>query len=153
MTNLETLETAALADKRTEHTARAHGLVCIWDGEFEYYRAADFDAGVFEPLARSIAAELADGGILVSPAGGNAELRTPHLIAHLIVTKAQEAHGGLFRENVARAMVDALSGPRGVAYVSFDVNGHAFEASPYHPGSWLAKTILYRVDGSSERVI
>jgi hypothetical protein len=74
-------------------------------------------------------------------------------LAYDLTAKAQDAARQLFPERVARAMVDALRGPEHVAFVQFDVNGRAYDASPYHPGSWLSRTIRYGVDGSAVRVI
>lgn len=61
--------------------------------------------------------------------------------------------GNLWPEHVARAAFDALRGPERVAFVRFDVNGRAYDASPYHPGNWLSRTTRYTLDGKAERVI
>lgn len=96
-------------------------------------------------LSRAVNAALA--------AGAPAYVNVPAVESQAAEVVRLAQAGQLFPERVARAMFDALRGPERVAFVRFDVNGRAYDASPYAPGNWLSPTIRYRLDGKPERVI
>lgn len=74
-----------------------------------------------------------------------------HSLALSIIGKAQDAEGrGLWPEHIARRAADCVA-REGVAYVSFDAYQRAYRVDPFGPGSWMMRTMIYRLDGTVNR--